>query len=141
MATLPLWQMGNAVAQPPRGWIQWRGWLLSQAPVAQLDRASGYEPEGRVFESRRAHHADVHFIDSGHGFMDTRRRLAGLCVRRDRTMAHKTRPWCGRVRDPFEVRSSLARHQPDRPLQARDQRLRRATGASAACTRIAGGVS
>ena len=32
------------------------GWLLSQAPVAQLDRASGYEPEGRVFESRRAHH-------------------------------------------------------------------------------------
>src|SRR5262245_15702745 len=26
------------------------------APVAQLDRASGYEPEGRVFESLRAHH-------------------------------------------------------------------------------------
>ncbi len=26
------------------------------APVAQLDRASGYEPEGRVFESPRAHH-------------------------------------------------------------------------------------
>src|SRR5690349_12653194 len=25
------------------------------APVAQLDRASGYEPEGRVFESPRAH--------------------------------------------------------------------------------------
>src|SRR5579871_2994836 len=25
------------------------------APVAQLDRASGYEPEGRVFESLRAH--------------------------------------------------------------------------------------
>jgi hypothetical protein len=28
----------------------------SRAPVAQLDRASGYEPEGRVFESLRAHH-------------------------------------------------------------------------------------
>ena len=26
------------------------------APVAQLDRASGYEPEGRRFESCRAHH-------------------------------------------------------------------------------------
>ena len=26
------------------------------APVAQLDRASGYEPEGRMFESCRAHH-------------------------------------------------------------------------------------
>ena len=25
------------------------------APVAQLDRASGYEPEGRTFESCRAH--------------------------------------------------------------------------------------
>src|SRR5882762_6738473 len=27
-----------------------------RAPVAQLDRASGYEPEGRMFESCRAHH-------------------------------------------------------------------------------------
>ena len=26
------------------------------APVAQLDRASGYEPEGREFDSLRAHH-------------------------------------------------------------------------------------
>jgi hypothetical protein len=30
--------------------------LLSCAPVAQLDRASGYEPEGREFESPRARH-------------------------------------------------------------------------------------
>jgi hypothetical protein len=28
----------------------------NQAPLAQLDRASGYEPEGREFESLRAHH-------------------------------------------------------------------------------------
>ena len=28
----------------------------SEAPLAQLDRASGYEPEGREFESLRAHH-------------------------------------------------------------------------------------
>ncbi len=30
--------------------------FLCCAPVAQLDRASGYEPEGREFESPRAHH-------------------------------------------------------------------------------------
>jgi hypothetical protein len=30
--------------------------LAIGAPVAQLDRASGYEPEGREFESPRAHH-------------------------------------------------------------------------------------
>src|SRR6202790_947337 len=29
---------------------------LHRAPVAQLDRASGYEPEGREFESPRAQH-------------------------------------------------------------------------------------
>ena len=29
---------------------------IDDAPVAQLDRASGYEPEGREFESPRAHH-------------------------------------------------------------------------------------
>ena len=28
----------------------------SRAPLAQLDRASGYEPEGREFESLRARH-------------------------------------------------------------------------------------
>jgi hypothetical protein len=28
----------------------------TQAPVAQLDRASGFEPEGREFESLRARH-------------------------------------------------------------------------------------
>ena len=33
-------------------------WQLPiDAPVAQLDRASGYEPEGPVFESPRAHHS------------------------------------------------------------------------------------
>ncbi len=31
--------------------------LLNRAPVAQLDRASGYEPEGREFESPRARHS------------------------------------------------------------------------------------
>src|SRR5216684_8790082 len=45
----------------PRRWTDGRTWgkLFSSqahgAPVAQLDRASGYEPEGREFESPRAH--------------------------------------------------------------------------------------
>jgi len=30
---------------------------IFSAPVAQLDRASGYEPEGREFDSLRAHHS------------------------------------------------------------------------------------
>ena len=30
--------------------------MRPQAPVAQLDRASDYESEGRTFESFRAHH-------------------------------------------------------------------------------------
>ena len=33
-----------------------RKYILAIAPLAQLDRASGYEPEGREFESLRAHH-------------------------------------------------------------------------------------
>ena len=56
MPTLLFWQMGGGVAKAARGRVQWNGQPSAQAPVAQLDRASGYEPEGRVFESRRAHH-------------------------------------------------------------------------------------
>src|SRR5215470_3479436 len=36
----------------------------SEAPLAQLDRASGYEPGGRRFESCRARH--THSVYSGH---------------------------------------------------------------------------
>ncbi len=35
--------------------------LNFSAPLAQLDRASGYEPEGREFESLRAHHFSSSF--------------------------------------------------------------------------------
>jgi hypothetical protein len=34
---------------------------LIGAPVAQLDRASGYEPEGREFDSLRARHFSTLF--------------------------------------------------------------------------------
>jgi putative endonuclease len=36
--------------------------LFNGAPVAQLDRASGYEPEGPVFESPRAHHSSFMYF-------------------------------------------------------------------------------
>ena len=32
---------------------------VSTAPLAQLDRASGFEPDGRAFESLRAHHQNL----------------------------------------------------------------------------------
>ena len=35
------------------------------APLAQLDRASGYEPEGREFESLRAHHLSITYEPAG----------------------------------------------------------------------------
>ena len=38
------------------------------APLAQLDRASGYEPEGREFESLRAHHLSPFPAESSVGF-------------------------------------------------------------------------
>ena len=39
--------------------------LLNRAPVAQLDRASGYEPEGREFESPRARHFIERIVFNG----------------------------------------------------------------------------
>ncbi len=36
-------------------WVRWQNPPSSNAPVAQLDRAFGYEPKGRTFESCRAH--------------------------------------------------------------------------------------
>ena len=38
--------------------------ILFVAPIAQLDRASGYEPEGRVFESLWAHHLSTTYKPS-----------------------------------------------------------------------------
>ena len=35
-----------------------------RAPLAQLDRASGYEPEGREFESLRARHFLPHSFEA-----------------------------------------------------------------------------
>ncbi len=36
-----------------------KGYHSCHAPVAQLDRASGFEPEGREFESLRARHKEL----------------------------------------------------------------------------------
>src|SRR6185437_9910728 len=48
------------------------------APVAQLDRASGYEPEGRMFESCRAHHLLTRYNEFL--FQRFRPRLTASCV-------------------------------------------------------------
>src|ERR1035438_6397153 len=52
----------TGVAQATHRRVQWNGQPHKHAPVAQLDRASGYEPEGRVFESPRAHHKIKHLF-------------------------------------------------------------------------------
>src|ERR1700684_541702 len=44
--------MGGCQFLPPSAIVT----VEKPAPLAQLDRASGYEPEGREFESLRAHH-------------------------------------------------------------------------------------
>jgi hypothetical protein len=41
--------------------LVWYSVAVAPARVAQLDRASGYEPEGREFESLRAHHSKPGF--------------------------------------------------------------------------------
>ena len=48
----------------------------SYAPVAQLDRASGFEPEGREFESLRARHPYRGSLTHDHQVGGTERRLA-----------------------------------------------------------------
>ena len=44
--------LGSKGLSAGQGLLRWK----SSAPLAQLDRASGYEPEGREFESLRARH-------------------------------------------------------------------------------------
>ncbi len=44
-------------------------WQPSNAPVAQLDRASDYESEGRTFESFRAHHKPPSGLKTRRGFL------------------------------------------------------------------------
>ena len=46
--------------------------LLVFAPVAQLDRASGYEPGGRTFESCWAHHINFGDVVTPASLQDTR---------------------------------------------------------------------
>ncbi len=44
---------------------------LKQAPLAQLDRASGYEPEGREFESLRARHFFLKIVSAERPLLQT----------------------------------------------------------------------
>lgn len=43
--------------------------MFSYDSVAQLDRAFGYEPKGRVFESLRGHQLRSAVEQSFHGFL------------------------------------------------------------------------
>src|SRR2546425_4789845 len=52
---------GDRQLRYTRIWRSFSGSSRQSAPVAQLDRASGYEPEGRQFESVRAHHKNQWF--------------------------------------------------------------------------------
>ena len=46
---------------PRAAQVCYNSYAALQAPLAQLDRASGYEPEGREFESLRARHRTAFF--------------------------------------------------------------------------------
>jgi hypothetical protein len=45
--------------------------------VAQLDRAFGYEPKGRVFESLRGHQLKATVEQSFHGFLFYKKVVSG----------------------------------------------------------------
>ena len=70
--------INNRLKRQGRGCNARRAWLSGRpsrcAPVAQLDRASDYESEGRTFESFRAHHSFAFF-------------LKGLCHRQNSSRA------------------------------------------------------
>src|SRR5687768_10183862 len=63
---------GRAVTESP---------AAPQAPLAQLDRASGYEPGGRTFESCRAHHLlRINAITDSAGDVEVRKDLLSPCL-------------------------------------------------------------
>src|SRR5579863_4078948 len=70
------------------------------APLAQLDRASGYEPEGREFESLRAHHLLNDPSITWRKFRLVRRALA---VMRGQVL------WCANVPEDIAFRAFSAR--------------------------------
>src|SRR5258708_117749 len=56
-------KIGGSVSRPSV--FRYNLWSFlpnKSAPLAQLDRASGYEPEGREFESLRAHHSKIRSV-------------------------------------------------------------------------------
>ena len=55
------------------------------APVAQLDRATGYEPVGREFDSLRAHHTFPDLL-----FPLELIQFPGLSILAGRAVAHQT---------------------------------------------------
>ena len=54
--------------------------MFSYDSVAQLDRAFGYEPKGRVFESLRGHQLKSAVEQPFHGFLFCPAAAAGACL-------------------------------------------------------------
>ena len=81
------------------------------APLAQLDRASGYEPEGREFESLRAHHFSQPFtliflIASAGGFWH--RYTGAWLPNAARSVQDREHPDHGRIRATCPPKASTA---------------------------------
>src|SRR5476649_385773 len=87
---------------------------FKHAPVAQLDRASGYEPEGRLFESARAHHKII--INSSastqrgchRAYPSPHRKTLTCTIFRPKILAlcqlvMKMSMWCPRTFDPVSA--------------------------------------
>ena len=86
---------------------------LKSAPVAQLDRANGYEPLGREFESLRAHHLPSFvFLFSGFfNFLRNGKATWGIPVHGKKSDGGSL--VTARVRDSCRLRSFLlVSHQP-----------------------------
>lgn len=107
----------RAAAFHQRRLLCWRRGLLrwEHAPLAQLDRASGYEPEGREFESLRARH----FLFEIRGCAPRLRQLNGVATVTDRKVSRcsKRNTWM-----------PITRMRNYQPRWARSEKKRLATG-------------
>src|SRR5713226_4392551 len=97
----------------------------SIAPLAQLDRASGYEPEGREFESLRAHHS---FNSLGHPLP------GALCLLSENCPQNPNRDKCSSPWRPSRLHSLSPRRgtaeSPGEPSECPSRRRLRSAGTS-----------
>ena len=95
--------------------------LERNAPVAQLDRASGYEPEGREFESLRAHHIIAMFhvyvlqsVSTGRYYAGYASDLTQRLGRHDNGITKSTKnrgPWMLVYQESFPTKLDVMRRE------------------------------